>query len=229
MADALWELSEKYDVGVWYEYVRVGVGINQYDVFCGVVVNGIRLDQPHCRSAEECVEEMLRDYKREVERMRTLSPPPPPDPAEELLKEYPELRAFGVEWVEKWLDLRERLIEIAKVMRRYPWMVELIRQRQVGILNPYMVEVYVARDGLEVCLSLAPPKAFCARNGSVKEVKLELVFSGHEAYEEKISRGISPQGTAGLRRGGERIREDTLAAFPHLFISKDSRFMANIV
>jgi hypothetical protein len=26
VADALWELSEKYDVGVWYEYVRVGVG-----------------------------------------------------------------------------------------------------------------------------------------------------------------------------------------------------------
>ena len=26
VADALWELAEKYDVGVWYEYVRVGVG-----------------------------------------------------------------------------------------------------------------------------------------------------------------------------------------------------------
>ncbi len=26
----------------------------------------------------------------------------------------------GVEWVRKWLDLRERLIKIAKVMRRYP-------------------------------------------------------------------------------------------------------------
>jgi hypothetical protein len=46
--------------------------------------------------------------------------PPPPDPAEELLREWPELGAFGVEWVKKWLDLRERLIEIAKVMRRYP-------------------------------------------------------------------------------------------------------------
>jgi hypothetical protein len=49
-----------YDVGVWYEYVRVGVGVNQYDVFCGVVVNGVRLDQPHCRAVEECVEEILR-------------------------------------------------------------------------------------------------------------------------------------------------------------------------
>jgi hypothetical protein len=24
VADALWELAEKHDVGVWYEYVRVG-------------------------------------------------------------------------------------------------------------------------------------------------------------------------------------------------------------
>jgi hypothetical protein len=40
VADALWELSGWYDVGVWYEYVRVGMWINQYEVFCGVVVNG---------------------------------------------------------------------------------------------------------------------------------------------------------------------------------------------
>ena len=29
---------------MWYEYVRVGMGINQYDVFCGVVVDGVKLD-----------------------------------------------------------------------------------------------------------------------------------------------------------------------------------------
>jgi hypothetical protein len=40
-----------------------------------------------------------------------------------LLREWPELEAFGVDWVRKWLDLRERLVEIAKVMRRFPWMV----------------------------------------------------------------------------------------------------------
>ena len=37
------KLSGRIDVGVWYEYVRVGMGINQYDVFCGVVVNGVKL------------------------------------------------------------------------------------------------------------------------------------------------------------------------------------------
>jgi hypothetical protein len=121
-------------------------------------------------------------------------PPPPPDPAEELLREYPELSAFGVEWVRKRLDLRDRLIEIAKVMRRFPWMVEVIKQRPVGILHPYMVEVYVARDGSEVCLSLNPPKAFCAQDGSVREVRLELEFKQYETYEDKTREVYKPKG-----------------------------------
>jgi hypothetical protein len=197
VADALWELSEKYDVGVWYEYVRVGAWSRQFDVFCGVVVNGIRLDQPHCRAVEECVEEMLRDYRREVERLR--EPPEPAlvikiDPVEELLREWPELGAFGVDWVRKWLDLRERLIEIAKVMRRYPWMVEVVRQRPMSILHPYTVEVYVARDGSEACLSLAASKAYCAQNGAVKEVKLELEFKRYEVYEDNTREVYRPKG-----------------------------------
>jgi hypothetical protein len=197
VADALWELSGKYDVGVWYEYVRVGAGVNQYDVFCGVVVNGVRLDQPYCRAVEECVEEMLRDYKRELERLR--EPPEPAlvikiDPAEELLREWPELQAFGMEWVKKWLDLRERLIEIAKVMRRYPWMVEVVKQRPISILHPYTVEVYVAKDGSEACLSLNQLRAYCAQNGAVKEVKLELEFKRYETYEEKIREVYRPKG-----------------------------------
>jgi len=36
--------------------------------------------------------------------------------------------------------------------------------------HPYTVEVYVARDGSEACLSLTPPKAFCAQNGA-REVR----------------------------------------------------------
>jgi hypothetical protein len=189
VVDALWELSGKYDVGLWYEYVRVGAWSRQFDVFCGVVVNGVKLDQPHRRSAEECVEEMLREYKRELERLR--EPPEPVlvikiDPVEELLKEWPELGAFGTEWVRKWLDLRERLIEIAKVMRRFPWMVEVVKQRPMSVLHPYTVEVYVAVDGSEACISLAASKAFCAQNGAVKEVRLELEFKRYETYEEKM-------------------------------------------
>jgi len=81
----------------------------------------------------------LRIRRETMERLS--EQPRPPDPAEKLLKKWPELEAFGVEWVKKWLDLRDRLVEIAKVLRRFPWMVEVIRQRPVSILHPYMVEV----------------------------------------------------------------------------------------
>jgi hypothetical protein len=197
VADALWELSGKYDVGLWYEYIKVGAGVNQYDVFCGPTVNGVKLYQPHCRSVEECVEEILRDYKREVEKMR--EPPEPVlvikiDPVEELLREWPELGAFGVDWVRKWLDLRDRLVEIARVLRRFPWMVDVVRQKPVSILHPYMIEVYMTKDGSEACISLTSSKAFCARDGAVREVKLELEFKRYEVYEDKTSEVYRPKG-----------------------------------
>ncbi len=141
-----------------------------------------------------------------MERLRE-PPKPPPDPPEELLKEYPELQAFGVEWVKKWLDLRDRLVEIVKVLRRFPWMVEVIKQRPMSILHPYTAEAYVARDGSEACLSLNPPKAYCAQNGSVKEVKLELEFKRYEAYEDKIREVYRPKGLlAFAAAAGEYVR-----------------------
>jgi hypothetical protein len=198
VADALWELAGQYEVGLWYEYVRVGAGVNQYDVLCGVVVNGVKLYQPHCRSVEACVEEILRDYKREVEKMN--EPPQPAlviktDPVEELLREWPELQAFGVEWVKAWAPhAREELVEIAKIMRRFPWMVEVVKKKPVSNPHPYMVEVYVAADGSEVCLSLNQLKTFCAQNGTVRETKLELEFKRYETYEDKIRGVYRPKG-----------------------------------
>ena len=79
----------------------------------------------------------------------------------------------------------KRLVEVAKVLRRFPWMVEVMRQRSMCLLRLYMVEVYVARDGSEACLSLDPPKAFCTQGGAVKEMRLELAFSRCETYEDK--------------------------------------------
>jgi hypothetical protein len=209
VADALWELAEKYDVGVWYEYVRVGVGVNQYDIYCGPVVNGVKLYQPHCRAVEDCVRQIIEDYKREVEKMK--EPPKPAlvvkiDPVEELLKEWPELEAFGVEWVRKWAPhVKEELIEIAKVMRRFPWMVEVVRQRRwrISHLHPYMMEVYVAKDGSEACLSLNQLKTFCARDGDVKEVNLELELKRYEAYEDKMRGVYRPKGLFAFAAGAK--------------------------
>jgi hypothetical protein len=57
-----------------------------------------------------------------------------------------------------------------------------------------MVEVYAARDGSETCLSLNPPKAFCAQNGTVRELKLELEFKRYETYEDKMREVYRPKG-----------------------------------
>jgi hypothetical protein len=106
-----------------------------------------------------------------------------------------------VEWVRKWLVLRERLIEIAKTLRKFPWMVDAIMQRPMSILHPYMVEVYVTRDGSEACFSLTSSKTCCAWDGAVKEVRLELGFSRYETYEDKTrevyrSKGLLAYATA---------------------------------
>ena len=73
-------------------------------------------------------------------------------------------------------------------------MVEVVRQRPVSILHPYMVEVCVARDGSEACISLSQSKAYCAQNGAVKEVKLELEFKRYETYEDKTREVYRPKG-----------------------------------
>ena len=84
---------------------------------------------------EDCVEEMLRDYKREVEKMKGRLFTQPGRGA----SAYPELEAFGADWVRAWTPHAwERLAEIAEVMRRYPWMAEVVRQT-VNNPHPYMV------------------------------------------------------------------------------------------
>jgi hypothetical protein len=95
--------------------------------------------------------------------------------------------------MKKWLGLRERLIEIADTLCKFPWMVDVVKQRPMSILHPYMVEVYVARDGSEACISLTSSNAFCAQNGAVKETKLELEFKRYETYEDKIREVYRPK------------------------------------
>jgi hypothetical protein len=56
------------------------------------------------------------------------------------------------------------------------------------------VEVYIARDGSEACLSLTPPKAFCAQDGAVKEVRLELEFKRYEVMIKKMREVYRPKG-----------------------------------
>ncbi len=178
VADALWELSGQYDVGVWYEYRRVGMGVNQYDVFCGVVVNGVELGQPYCRTVEDCVRQILEGYKREVEKMK--EPPQPAlvikyDPAEELLSEWPELEAFGTEWVRKWMPYaKERMVRIAEVLRRYSRARMIIEKVSETRENPYVIEMYIAPDG-EVCIAISADVYCLSTDDKVRKVPLDYI------------------------------------------------------
>jgi len=63
---------------------------------------------------------------------------------------------------------QERLVGIAKVMRRFLWMVGVVKQKPVSNPHTYVVEVYAAKDGSEACLALNQLKAFCARGGAAR-------------------------------------------------------------
>ena len=190
VASALLELAERYDVGVWREKIETGNWLRPYEVRCGVVVNGVKLEQPYCRTVEECVKYIIFDYKQEEKRLRE---PPPPDPVEELLKEWPELEVFGREWIERFSVFKDRLAEIAKVLRKFPWMRDVICAMKEKP-QPYAIFVLVAKDESDAYLTFDWNKAYTVRNGSVKEVKLELQRSHHEQYNGKTAEVYRPRG-----------------------------------
>jgi hypothetical protein len=108
---------------------------------------------------------------------------------------------------------------LAKRRRRDVYLIE--RRAAEEVLTAKKIRTVasvfdMAVDGSEACLSLDPPKAFCAQNGSVKETRLELVFSRYETYEDYDKSGVPPQGPTGLRRGGEGVCKVVLTAFPLL-------------
>jgi hypothetical protein len=142
----------------------------------GIVVN---LDFT-CRDVDRCIQRILDRYKYAVLMPLEVLPAEDND-VTELLERYPELQVFGTEWIKKWGRLKDRLVEIAEVMRRYPWMADVIRQRPVPNPHPYLVEVYVAIDGSETCLVLNRSKAFC--NG--KETGLILKFIEYRVFDGK--------------------------------------------
>jgi hypothetical protein len=190
VAAALFELAAKYDVGVWYEKVETGKWLRPFEVRCGPVVNGVKLEQPYCRTADECFRYILEDYRQEERRMRE---PPPPDPAEELLREYPELGVFGKEWVGRYSVFRHRLTQIAEVFRRFPWMAQVVGAMEEKP-QPYAIYVLAARDLSDAYLTFDWQKAYRMQGGAVKEVRLEL----ERHYEERDGKRVEVYRPRGL-------------------------------
>jgi hypothetical protein len=133
-------------------------------------------------------------------------PPEPADPVERLLKEWPELGVFGIDWLRTWAPRAGRqIVRIARVLRRYPWMAELIGQGPVSLVNPYAVEAYVARDGSEACISLFG-WAYCSADGGVNVRRLELEFSRLEPHEGGVREVYRPKRRSIFARAKEYIR-----------------------
>jgi len=122
----------------------------------------------------------------------------------ELLREWPELEAFGVDRLRAWVPYaREQIVGIAKVLRRYPWMVELVGQGPVCLIGLYAVEAYVARDGAEACISFGG--AYCSGDGgSVRRLKLE--FRGLEPHEGGVREAYRPKRLSAFSRAKEYVR-----------------------
>ena len=132
-------------------------------------------------------------------------PPEQADPVERLLREYPELSAFGADWLRTWMPYaRGQIVGIARVLRRYPWMAELVGQRPVGLIGPYSVEAYVSRDGSEACISFGG-WAYCSADGSNVK-RLELEFKGLEPHEGGVREVYRPKKRSIFAKAKEYIR-----------------------
>ena len=120
-----------------------------------------------------------------------MEPPEPADPVERLLREYPELEAFGIDWLRTWAPRAEKQIaRIARVLRRYPWMAELIGRGPVGLVNPYSVEAYASRDGSEARMPFGG--IYCSADGSSVR-RLELEFKRLGPYEDGMTGPTDPR------------------------------------
>jgi len=134
-------------------------------------------------------------------------PPEQVDPVERLLREWPELGVFGADWLRTWAPrARGQIAGMARVLRRFPWMAELIGQGPVGLVNPYSVEAYVARDGSEACISLFGGWAHCSADGGVTVEGLELEFSRLEPHGDWVREVYRPKKRSIFAKAKEYIR-----------------------
>ena len=155
VADALWEVAERGFV----------VEVNDD---CGISVDGVYIGRIWCRTADKCVEEVLRAH----ERAKTAPPKPRLSPEEEeydeLLRRYPPLRFWN----------RQRVVDV--IRRGDRWALQSLLSRLYNVdefvwafLGRFdldlrcTVEVYV--HGGELCIRFhvgyCEPRLYCYSYG----------------------------------------------------------------
>jgi hypothetical protein len=157
VADALWEVAER------------GHSV-EVDNECGVVVNGVRVGRISCRTAAECVEEVLKMYERASKEPPRPRRPPEEEEYEELLQRYPPLR---------WWN-KQAVIDALKRGEAYRWGLQNLLsrlsnadERVWALLGRFdldmrcAVEVFVS--GEELCVRFhvgnCEPRLYCLEAG----------------------------------------------------------------
>ena len=82
-------------------------------------------------------------------------------------------------------------------------MAKAVEQRPVGLVNPYSVEAYVARDGSEACMSFGG--VYCSADGSSIR-RLELESSRLEPHEGGVREAYRPKRLSAFSRAKEYVR-----------------------
>jgi hypothetical protein len=153
VADALWELAER---GLTAEI----------DDECNVVINGVAVPRPRCRGVEECVRQMLEEYKKRLE-----SPPPPRRSPEEeeyetLLQRYAWLGWWNKEVVISALRQHKQvLLNLLQRLSEVPLVARFIGRFDLD----FRCVVEVFGDGHNYCVSFcikdAQPTTYCYERG----------------------------------------------------------------
>jgi len=156
IADALWMLTERgFEVGFNNE--------------CDAVINGVAIPKPSCRSADECVKQMLEVYKKRLE-----SPPPPPRNPEE--EEYQHLIQQYA-----WLNWWNRNTVLDALKRCKQSLLDVLQRLNKPEI-PYFVAAFVGRFELDFrcvvevfsnghnycvsfCIKDAQPTTYCYERG----------------------------------------------------------------
>jgi hypothetical protein len=157
-ADALWELSGKYDVGI--------------DGECNIIINGVAVPRPRCRPAEECARRTLEEYKKKLE-----SPPPPPRRPEEEEHETLMLKYTWLKWWSKDVVMsllrsdRSALLDVLQRLDRpeVPYAVLTFLGRFELDLS-CLIDVYTSADGFCVSFCIKDvggtrPTTYCYDRG----------------------------------------------------------------
>jgi hypothetical protein len=150
VADALMELAER----------SFAIEVNSE---CGIAINGVAVSRPHCRSVDECVKQMLEEYRRKLE-----GPPPPRRNPEE--EEYEALLQQHL-WLRWWS--RDMVLDALRHDRRTLQSL-LHRLNEVphfvaGFLGRFdldlrcIIDIYRSINGycISFCVKDFDPRTYC--------------------------------------------------------------------